>query len=58
MRTSTDGKAVKRWTLTHRWIETGRVTFGFSFARYPSKGWGFCLNLFKWYADLNYRKAR
>lgn len=43
-----------KWTFTSKPITGNRITFGFSFAWYPS-GWGMCLNLFVWYLDVNYR---
>ncbi len=52
----------KTWTFTARRIERNRITFGFSFSRYPKSentrlyGWGMCLNLLLWYVDVNYRK--
>ena len=52
----------KTWTFTARRITDNRITAGFSFAWYPKSekttmyGWGFCMNLFFWYLDVNYRK--
>lgn len=52
----------KTWTFTAKRITYNTVTLGVSFAWYPKSekttvyGWGFCVNLFRFYLDVNYRK--
>lgn len=52
----------KTWTFTAKRITHNTVTLGVSFAWYPKSkgyklyGWGMCLNLFRFYFDVNYRK--